>query len=113
VEVLRNEKAAGQGGAAGGASNEAERSAAAGLKRAAGFKSMAGLALAVAADALELAFPPAWLLIDAVATAGFFLIWGLRWEIAVVLLPELIPGMNVFPSWTLLAMFLSKKDAEN
>jgi hypothetical protein len=42
---------------------------------------------------------------------GVFLIWGLRWEIAVVLLPELVPGMNVFPSWTLLAMYLEKKGA--
>lgn len=75
----------------------------------AAFRSMASLAVAVAADALEVAFPPAWLVIDAFATLSFFMIWGLRWEIAVVLLPELVPGMNVFPSWTLLAMYLEKK----
>jgi len=74
---------------------------------------MASLAVAVAADALEVAFPPAWLVIDAFATLSFFLIWGLRWEIAVVLLPELVPGMNAFPSWTLLAMYLEKKSAGN
>lgn len=77
------------------------------------FKSMASLALAVAADSLEAVFPPAWLVIDAVTTVAFFLIWGLRWEIAVVLLPELVPGMNVFPSWTLLAMYLGKKNSGN
>lgn len=75
------------------------------------FKEMASLAVGLAADALEVAFPPAWLVVDAFATVAFFLIWGLRWEIAVVLLPELVPGMNVFPSWTLLAMYLKKKDA--
>jgi hypothetical protein len=79
----------------------------------AAFRSVASLAVAVAADALELAFPPAWLVIDAFATLSFFLIWGLRWEIAVVLLPELVPGMNVFPSWTLLALYLEKKSAGN
>ena len=77
------------------------------------FKEMASLAVGLAADALEVAFPPAWLVVDAFATVAFFLIWGLRWEIAVVLLPELVPGMNVFPSWTLLAMYLKKKDAGN
>ena len=77
--------------------------------KSAAFKAMASLAVAVAADALEVAFPPAWLVIDGFATVAFFLIWGLRWEIAVVLLPELVPGMNVFPSWTLLALYLGKK----
>ncbi len=77
--------------------------------RSAAFKAMASLAVAVAADALEVAFPPAWLVIDGFATVAFFLIWGFRWEIAVVLLPELVPGMNVFPSWTLLALYLGKK----
>ena len=77
------------------------------------FREMASLAVGLAADALEVAFPPAWLVVDAFATVAFFLIWGLRWEIAVVLLPELVPGMNVFPSWTLLAMYLKKKDAGN
>jgi hypothetical protein len=85
----------------------------AGLAKSAAFRQMASLAVALAADAIEVAFPPAWLVVDAFATLSFFLIWGLRWEIAVVLLPELIPGMNVFPSWTLLAMYLKQKDAEN
>jgi hypothetical protein len=81
--------------------------------KSAAFRSMTSLAVGVAADALEVAFPPAWLLIDAVATVSFFLIWGLRWEIAVVLLPEIVPGMNVFPSWTLLAFYLEKKGSGN
>jgi hypothetical protein len=82
-----------------------------GFGKSSAFKAMASLAVAGAADALEVAFPPAWLVIDACATTAFFLIWGLRWEIAVVLVPELIPGMNVFPSWTLLALYLGKKGA--
>jgi hypothetical protein len=74
---------------------------------------MVSLALALAADSLEAAFPPAWVVIDAFTTVAFFLIWGLRWEIAVVLLPELVPGMNVFPTWTLLAIYLGKKSSGN
>jgi hypothetical protein len=73
------------------------------------FKAMMSLALAVAADSLGAALPPAWLVIDAVMTLAFLFIWGLRWEILVVLLPELVPGMSVFPSWTLLALHLGKK----
>jgi hypothetical protein len=85
----------------------------AGLGKSGAFKHGVSLAVALMADGLEMAFPPAWLVVDALATVSFFLIWGLRWEIAVVLLPELIPGMNVFPSWTLLAMYLKQKDAGN
>jgi hypothetical protein len=77
------------------------------------FKAMVSLAVAVAADSMEAAMPPAWLAIDAFTTLAFFFIWGLRWEIAVVLLPELVPGMNVFPSWTLLALYLGKKGSGN
>lgn len=73
------------------------------------FKAMTSLALAVAADALGAALPPAWLVIDAVMTLAFLFIWGLRWEILVVLLPELVPGMSVFPTWTLLALHLGKE----
>ncbi len=73
------------------------------------FKAMASLVLAVAADSIGAALPPAWLVIDAVMTLAFLFIWGLRWEILVVLLPELVPGMSVFPSWTLLALHLGKK----
>ncbi len=92
-----------------GASPKSPSDVEGGYGRSDAFKAMASLAVAVAADSLEAAVPPAWLLIDGLTTLAFFLIWGLRWEIAVVLLPELVPGMNVFPSWTLLALYLGKK----
>ena len=106
VEVLGPEEATAPGKSAGKASANISG-------KADGFKSIVGLAVAAAADALEAAFPPAWLVIDALTTIAFFLIWGLRWEIAVVLLPELVPGMNVFPSWTLLAIYLGRKGSGN
>lgn len=70
-----------------------------------------GLSLLIGAlaDWLELLFPFAWVPIDCVTAAVFFMLWGLRWETALVLIPELIPGLNVFPSWLLLAFYLGQK----
>jgi hypothetical protein len=113
-EVLGPETGTSGGGSSGGSGGKVSASGAGnpdGFPH--GVKAIVGLAVAAAADALGAAFPPAWLLIDAFTTVAFFLIWGLRWEIAVVLLPELVPGMNVFPSWTLLAIYLGKKGGGN
>jgi hypothetical protein len=73
------------------------------------FASTLGLVIAVAADAIEIAVPASWLLVDAVTVAAFILIWGFRWEILVALLPEAIPGIDFFPTWTLLAVHLSRE----
>ena len=73
-----------------------------------GFLSTLGIVIAVAADAMEIAVPPSWLLVDAVTVAAFILIWGFRWEIFVALLPEAIPGIDFFPTWTLLAAHLNR-----
>ena len=67
------------------------------------------LAVAGLADGLEVLFPFAWVPIDLATVGVFFLLWGLRWEVALVLLPELIPGANIFPSWILLALYLGKQ----
>jgi hypothetical protein len=71
-----------------------------------------GIAIAVIADAIEVAFPPSWLLVDAITVAAFILIFGFRWEIFVALLPEAIPGVDFFPTWTLLAIHL-KRDTKS
>ncbi len=66
----------------------------------------------VAADAVEIpleGIPPAVILIDLLTAGAFFFIWGFRWEIALVLIPELIPGLNVFPTWFLLALYLGQQ----
>ena len=34
------------------------------------------------------------------------LIWGRRWEIAVAVIPEVIPGLDLFPTWTLFVGYL-------
>jgi len=70
--------------------------------------------VAMAADALEMPlepFPPAWILVDVVTAGAFFFLWGFRWEVALVLIPELVPGLNVFPTWFLLALYLGQQHA--
>jgi hypothetical protein len=52
------------------------------------------------------------LLVDAITVAAFILIFGFRWEIFVALLPEAIPGVDFFPTWTLLAIHL-KRDTKS
>lgn len=64
------------------------------------------LGVAAVADGLEVLFPFAWVPIDLATVGIFFLLWGFRWEVALVLIPELIPGVNVYPSWTMLALYL-------
>ena len=71
------------------------------------------LALAGMADAAQAVFPPDWVFVDVAMSVAFLLIWGFRWEIAWVLIPELVPGMSVFPTWSLLAVYLGKKHGEN
>jgi hypothetical protein len=68
------------------------------------------LLVAATADGLEVLFPPAWLPIDLATVALFLLLWGFRWEVALVLVPEIIPGANVFPSWILLALYLGNQN---
>ncbi len=68
--------------------------------------------IGIVADALEAplaGIAPAWILIDALAASAFFALWGFRWEVAIVLIPELIPGLNVFPTWFLLALYLGQQ----
>ncbi len=69
--------------------------------------------VAGAADALEVAFPPLFILFDAVAIFVLLALWGWRWEIAMVLIPEVIPGLDLFPTWTALAFYLGAKGIPN
>ena len=68
------------------------------------------LIVAAIADGLEAMFPFAWIPIDLATVGFFFLLWGFRWEVAVVLIPELIPGVNMFPSWILLALYFGSQN---
>ncbi len=61
---------------------------------------------ALAADGLQWLFPPLWVVCDAAMAVSLLLIWGRRWEIAVAVIPELIPGLDLFPTWTLFVGYL-------
>jgi hypothetical protein len=67
------------------------------------------LAVAASADVLQWLFPPLWIPIDVVTALVFVALWGLRWEIAVALVPELAPGVDTFPCWIALAIYLGSR----
>ena len=70
------------------------------------FRCVLSLACALAADGLQWLFPPLWIVCDGAVVVALLLIWGGRWEIAVAVIPELIPGFDLFPTWTLFAGYL-------
>jgi hypothetical protein len=70
-------------------------------------------AVAAAADALQVAFPPFWIPVSMVTALIFFLLWGWRWEIFAVLVPELAPVVDVFPSWIAIAFYLTGRDSRS
>ena len=63
------------------------------------------LLLAVAADAFQVLVPPLWLLPDVGMVVALLLLWGWRWEIFAVVVPEVVPGLELFPTWTLFAVY--------
>lgn len=63
------------------------------------------LLIALAADAMDVA-PPLSFIGDGLAFISLLAIWGFRWEIALALIPELIPGISMFPTWTAVVMAL-------
>ena len=67
------------------------------------------LLVAAIADGLQLFFQPLWIPIDGVTALIFFAIWGWRWEILAALVPELTPGVDAFPCWTALAIYLGSR----
>ncbi len=79
------------------------------------WRAVISLACAGMADGLQWLFPPLWIVADAAMVVALLLIWGRRWEIAVAVLPEVIPGLALFPTWTLFVAYLTlthRKPAE-
>lgn len=80
-------------------------------KQGSGLKYVATIAVAAAADGLQLAFPPLWIPVSIIAALILFALWGWRWEIMCVLVPELAPVVDIFPSWVAIAIYLTARDA--
>ena len=70
------------------------------------------LLIALAVDTLDVA-PPLSFIGDGLAFFALLAIWGFRWEIGLALIPELIPGISMFPTWTavVLALWFQKQKA--
>lgn len=65
------------------------------------------LAIAMTADALDLAFPVLSIPVDLAAAVALILIHGVRWEIFAVIAPEVFPATAPLPTWTLLVIYLA------
>ncbi len=68
-----------------------------------------GIALAVAAvsDALGFwadLFPPLQWAVDLATAIALFIILGRRWALLPALVAEAVPGLGVFPFWTLVVV---------
>jgi hypothetical protein len=72
-------------------------------------KLVLSLGIATVSDGLNLedfAIPLIYLPVDIVTASLLFLIWGRRYELLLVLIPEAIPALNLFPTWTAVVLYL-------
>lgn len=76
--------------------------------RSRGLKTRAVLtfACALAADGMQWLIPFLWPVFDGAMVVAILVLWGWRWEVLVVVIPELIPGLELAPTWTLFAAYL-------
>jgi len=55
--------------------------------------------------------PPAQWLLDAVTAVALFAVLGFRWPLLWALVIEAVPGLEVFPAWTLVVLALAGTEA--
>lgn len=72
-----------------------------------GVRLFIGLLIALAADALDVAVPGVTLPLDIITAILMVLLYGLRWEILLVMFPEMFPGTAFFPTWVILVFYLA------
>jgi hypothetical protein len=68
------------------------------------------LLIAVVSDALGFAvvlLPPVQWLLDAVTAAALLMALGFRWQLFAALAVEVVPGLQLFPAWTLVVLAMS------
>lgn len=73
------------------------------------------LAVAAASDAVQLIFSPAFgegagspldVALDVVTAGVILVIVGFQWRLAIALAAELVPGVDLFPTWTAVVLSL-------
>jgi hypothetical protein len=72
------------------------------------------LVTAVVSDALGFGvvlLPPVQWLLDALTVAVLFIVLGFRWPLLPALAVEAVPGLEVFPAWTLVVAALAATNA--
>lgn len=61
---------------------------------------------ALTADGLQWILPFLWPVWDGAMVLAILVLWGWRWEILLAVVPELIPGLELAPTWTIFAGYL-------
>jgi hypothetical protein len=61
---------------------------------------------ALTADGLQWILPFLWPVWDGGMVIAILVLWGWRWEILIAVIPELIPGLELAPTWTIFAGYL-------
>lgn len=72
------------------------------------------LVAALLSDALGfgvMLWPPVLWLLDAVTAAVLFALLGFRWPLLPALAIEVVPGLELFPAWTLVVAALASTEA--
>jgi len=73
------------------------------------------LVVALISDALGFGLvlvPPVQLLVDAVTAVALLFLIGVRWPLIPALAVEVVPGLQVFPAWTLVVMALASTETQ-
>jgi hypothetical protein len=69
-------------------------------------RSVLTLVCALIADGGQWLLPVLWPVCDGAMVVAVLILWGLRWEVCMALIPELIPGLALAPTWTIFAGYL-------
>jgi hypothetical protein len=74
------------------------------------------LLFAIVSDILGFAFtftPPVYWIIDVVTVIVLFVVIGFKWALLPALVVEAIPGLQLFPAWTLVVLALAGAGTKN
>ena len=63
-------------------------------------------ACALLADGMQWLVPFLWPVWDGAMVVAILVLWGWRWEVLIAVVPELIPGLELAPTWTIFAAYI-------
>ncbi len=73
------------------------------------------LLVAIISDVLGIAFtftPPVYWIIDAVTAVVLLVVIGFKWPLLPALAIEVVPGLQLFPAWTLVVLALAGTESK-